>query len=335
VLSRTVVVGQPAFLSVEDAQLVVALRQDARRPAAPGLREPAKGSAHGRVPLDDLGVLVLDGPGIALTKDLLAACSARNVAVVVCDDKRLPAAQLVPYEAHTLTGKVFREQLAASVPLKKQVWKQIVQAKLREQAAALLAVARQTGDKASAPSARRRLEAAARKVSLLAARVGSGDPDNREAQAAAVYFGALFGKEFVRDRDEPGTNALLNYGYAVMRACVARALVGTGLHPALSVHHDSQYNAFGLVDDAVEPLRPMVDLHVLSAVAAGHVPHGLDPTLKRYILQFLDHDVGFGGKSVPLATGLALYAASLKRVVCGQARKVVFPSRLDGQGDPA
>jgi CRISPR-associated protein Cas1 len=324
VLSRTVVVGQPAFLSIEDAQLVVAFQEDARRVVAPGLRPGAKGSDHPRVPLEDLGVLVLEGPGIALTKDLLAECAARNVAVVVCDARHLPAAQLVPYEAHTLAGKVFREQLEASLPLKKQVWKQIVQAKLREQARAL------------SPSPQegrggRGVRGAQARILALAEKVASGDPENREAQAAAVYFEALFGKEFVRDRDEPGLNAMLNYGYAVMRACVARAIVGTGLHPALSVHHDSQYNAFGLVDDAMEPLRPIVDRQVLAVLGDGPVPDALTPPVKRALLQFLEHDVAVGGKTMPLSVGLGHYAASLKRVLCGKARKVSFPSRLERQ----
>lgn len=176
---------------------------------------------------------------------------------------------------------------------------------------------------------------AARKLESMVETVRSGDPDNREAQAAAIYFRALFGKEFVRDRHEPGLNAMLNYGYAVMRACVARALVGTGLHPALSVHHDNQYNAFGLVDDAMEPLRPLVDRHVLAALDGAPAPDALSPPVKRALLLFLEDDVEFGGKRMPLASGLGLYAASLKRVLCGTERKVAFPSRIERQGDEA
>lgn len=323
-LSRTVVVGEPAFLSIEDSQLVVSLQNDARRPVAPGLRAAAKGSDSPRVPLDDLGVLVLDGPGIALTKDLLAECSGRNVAVVVCDAKRLPSAQLVPFEGHTLAAKVFREQLEASLPLKKQVWKQIVQAKLREQARAIppsLLLGR----------GGRGVRGAQARLLALAETVRSGDPENREAQAAALYFEALFGEDFVRDREAAGMNALLNYGYAVMRACVARALVGTGLHPGLSVHHDNQYNAFGLVDDAMEPLRPIVDVHALEVYVRLDRPDELTPPVKRALLRFLEHDVAFEGKRMPLVTGLGLYAASLKRVLCGSGRRVSFPSRIEGQ----
>ena len=265
----------------------------------------------------------------------------------------------MPYEGHSLTGKVFREQLAASLPLRKQVWKQTVQAKLRAQAKALLDTPLPSpvhgggaggggphdheasrspvhGGGAGGGGVAYRLARAraAKRLEALAAKVGSGDPENREAQGAAVYFEALFGPEFLRDRDEPGLNAMLNYGYAVMRACVARALVGTGLHPALSVHHDNQYNAFGLVDDAMEPLRPLVDRHVLAVSAEVGVPESLTPPVKRALLEFLGHDVEFGGRRVPLSTGLGHYAASLKRVLCGQARKVAFPVVLVEQDRP-
>jgi len=315
VLSRTVVVENPAFLRVEDAQLVVSLQEDARREAAPGLRPAAKGSDNPRVPLEDLGLLLLDGPGIALTRELLTECAVRNIALVVTDEKHLPSGQLIPYAGQTLTAKVFREQLAASLPIKKQVWRQIVQAKLGEQALVLETAA--DGLKA------------ARRIQALALKVRSGDPENFEGQAAAIYFESLFGGGFVRDRAEPGVNAMLNYGYAVMRACLARALVGTGLHLGLSVHHNNQYNPLALVDDAIEPLRPTVDLLVVKVAEEFPDAERLDPALKRRLLQILERDLRIGGRTVPLAVCLAHYAASLKRALCGGGRKVEFPTLRD------
>ncbi|MCC6403226.1 MAG: type II CRISPR-associated endonuclease Cas1 [Fimbriimonadaceae bacterium] len=324
-LSRTVVVENPAFLRVEDAQLVVALADLAPPAQAPGLREPAKGAAYPRVPLDDIGLLLLDGPGISLTREVLAECAARNIALVVTDAKHLPAAQLVPYSGQTLSAKVFREQLQASLPLKKQVWRQIVQAKLSEQAAALRTPA------LDAPRClgRGQGEGAAQRIQALSQNVRSGDPDNREAQAATLYFETLFGPAFVRDREEPGLNAMLNYGYAVMRACVARALVGTGLHPGLGVHHDNQYNPLALADDAIEPLRPVVDLHVLRVLAEFGEVETLTPPVKRALLGFLEKDLVFGSRRMPLLVCLGHYAASLKRTICGEGRKVEFPTLRD------
>ncbi len=296
---RVVEIANPAFLSVKDRQLVIA----------------RDGEVVGSLPLEDLGVLILDGHGIAHTHELLAECASRNIALVVCDSKHLPCGMLLPFEANTLAGKTVREQALCSEPAKKQLWKQIVQAKLRAQATALETERRRDRD----------AQTAAKDIRRFAEQVRSGDPDNLEGVAAAAYFAALFAPPFVRDRELPGINALLNYGYAVLRAMTARALVGTGLHPALAAHHKSQYNAFALADDAMEPLRPAVDRLVLKIERDGEVEDALTPSLKRRLLEITVFPVRFAGKSMPIQTALPLYAASIKRVLCAEGRRVTIP----------
>lgn len=291
---RIVEVGNPADLRLHLRHLVV----------------ERDGAEVGRVPLEDLGVLLVDGPGIRLTRELLAACAAATIAVVISDERHLPASVLLPLEGHHLHALVLRQQVEASLPKQKQVWRQIVQAKLTSQAELLEL---------------RGLARPAREIHALAAEVQSGDTTNRESVGAAIYFGALFGDAFTRDRDAPGTNAMLNYGYAVLRACVARALVATGLHPALGIAHHNRYNALALADDVMEPLRALVDRHVREWIDQAPPPPDLTPSLKRDLLKFVDRPLTLTGKRYPFATGLEFYAASFKQALCENARRVAVP----------
>lgn len=267
------------------------------------------GEEVGRVPIEDLGVLILDSYGITYTQELLIVCAESNVAVIICDAKHTPTAMFLPFESNSLHTKTLREQIECSEPKKKRVWQQIVAAKIAAQAR--LVSTRSVRDGA--------------KLKALVTKVRSGDPDNLEAQAAWLYFESLFGDGFVRERNEPGINALLNYGYAILRACVARALVGTGLNCALGVFHSNQYNAFGLADVAMEPLRPLVDAHVLQWATDHPEELGLNPATKRALLEFTGFAVTFAGKKLPLTVCLPLYAASLKRAICGEDRKLQIP----------
>jgi len=291
---RIVEVGNPADLRLHLRHLIV----------------ERDGTEVGRVPLEDMGVLLVDGPGIRLTRELLAACAAHTIAVVVSDERHLPASVLMPLEGHSLHALVLRQQVAAAVPRQKQVWRQIVQAKLTAQAELLQL---------------RGLARPAREIHALVSAVQSGDPTNRESVGAAIYFGALFGDAFTRDRDAPGTNAMLNYGYAVLRATVARALVATGLHPALGICHHNRYNPLALADDVMEPVRPLVDRHVREMIDRAPPPAELDPPTKRDLLKFVECNLNIAGKQYPFATGLEVYAASFKQALCETARRVTVP----------
>lgn len=290
---RVVSVGSPASLRLADhAAVIIKNHQEA-----------------GRIPLEDMAALVLDGSEITLSHTLLAACADHGVMVITSDERHLPNAVLLPLAGHTLHTAVLRDQLAATAPNQKRTWQTIVRAKIRAQAR----LAELMGH--SADHLRR-----------LAVMVRSGDPDNVEATAAARYFETVFGATFIRDRDQPGLNALLNYGYAVVRAAVARAVVGAGLHPALGIHHHGQYNPLCLADDAMEPLRPAVDRVALQIAFQGELSDSLRPADKRTMLEVLGQFVAWDGHRFPLIVGLERYAASLRRAICeGESLTVPQP----------
>jgi CRISPR-associated protein Cas1 len=229
----------------------------------------------------------------------------------------MPLSCVVPFEANALHAKTLREQVECSLPKKKQIWKQVARAKIEAQAAALVACRGEARAKVVAAS-----------LLSMAQDVRSGDPDNLEAQAAADYFAALFGDEFVRDRELPGTNAALNYGYAILRAMIARALVGAGLHPALGVHHRGPANSFNLADDAIEPLRPMVDEAVFRLDRALLDEPRLPKEARAELLKITVSAVKIAGKRLPIEQALERYAASWKEALCGEARRLAIPIRL-------
>lgn len=298
---RCVTVSNPSWLKKDLEQLSIV--QDEQEVA--------------RVPIEDLAVLVLESHGIALTQELIVALSKANVAVVFCDERHLPLSCVVPFEANALHAKTLREQVECSVPKKKQIWKQVVQAKISAQAEAIERCRR--GDRSA--------KAVAKSLRAMAQAVQSGDADNLEGQAAADYFPALFGNAFVRDRELPGTNAALNYGYAIVRAMMARALVGAGLHPALGVHHRGPYNPFSLADDAMEPLRPLVDEAVFLLDSEWLQEVRLPKEARAALLELTVSPVKFAGKTMPIEPALTQYAASWREALCGEARKLVIPNR--------
>ena len=295
VIKRIVEIGTPSHLRLDHAQLVVS----------------RDGVDSGTVPVEDLGVLIVDHPGVSYTQALLSACFEGNVVVVLCNAKHLPCAALLPLAGHSLHAKTLRAQILASQPVQKRLWQTIVQAKIREQAGVLRSLVL---DDVPLPA--------------YAARVKSGDPDNVEAQAARIYWGKLFGADFRRDRDMDGINALLNYGYAILRAAVARAVVGAGLSPALGIHHHSQYDDLALADDLMEPLRPLVDLKV-HELARDNPKATVDKNSKSALLQILSWDCRWGPtaetRRLPLLTALAYYAAGVRAVLCEGAKATAIP----------
>lgn len=293
-IARVVEISSPARLSYKHKQLCIE-------------REGEKPST---VPVEDLGVLILDNEQIVLTHAILTACAEANVAVIVCDNKHIPASLLAPFEGNTLHAKTLRQQIAVPEPKRKRIWQTIVQAKISEQSELL-----------------KELRGKDEGIGKLIPFVRSGDPDNIEARAAVNYWRGLFGDDFFRVRGGEGINAMLNYGYAVVRAAVARAIVGAGLHPALGIHHKNQYNAFALADDAMEPLRPLVDEIVFRYVQENGEPERLEPAIKRALLQVLASNVHYDNRKYPIITALGLYAANFRKCLLGRTRKLVCPKR--------
>jgi CRISP-associated protein Cas1 len=273
-----------------------------------------KGETVGSIPCEDVGVLVVDYPGTTYTHAALARLASAEAVVVICGRDHLPVGLLLPLADHTQVVWRLRDQLSISKPLCKRLWQQIVQQKIRAQAGNL-----------SLGPARTRLLALARAVR-------SGDPQNAEAQASKVYWSAFFeGIAFRRDRDGGGPNPLLNYGYAVLRAAIARAIVAAGLLPSLGLHHANRSNAFCLADDLIEPLRPIMDRRVKKLVDGGAVE--LSQPTKAALLEVLASEVRIGDETGPLMVNLHRMVASLVRCYSGQARRIDFPVLVHRRGD--
>lgn len=294
---RVVSITGPAALRYGDRHLVV----------------EREGLEVGRVPLEDAATVVLNGPDITLTHSLLAALSDAGVALVCSDEKHLPNGLLLPLAGHSLHSETLKLQIEASVPNQKRIWQTLVRAKVRAQADVLADLGKND-----------------QKIRKLIPLVRSGDPDNVEATAAAIYFEELFGLDFVRDREQPGLNAHLNYGYAIVRSAVARAVVGAGLHPALGVFHRNRYNPFCLADDAMEPYRPMVDRLVFLMRFEGEIEDELTPPAKKRLVQVIGGKVRHGEQTLPMLVGLERLAASLRRALTdGEFLDVPLPRYID------
>ena len=291
-LKRTLFFATPFCLSLRDNQLVIATKE------APNLRKS--------VPIEDIGVVVLEHRQTIVTLPLLNALSDRNVAVVFCDGNRMPNAMLMNLDSNRTQGESYRAQIEASEPLKKNLWKQIVEAKIRNQAA-LLRKLGNDGDKLK-PSYKN---------------VKSGDADNREGAAARIYWSELFGREFVRIREGAEPNNLLNYGYTILRAAVARSLMGSGLFPAFGIFHRNRYNAFPLADDVMEPYRPYVDELVCRLYLENKTQ--LTQAVKGELLSLLYADTRFEKVLRPLDVGLTFTSASLAQCFTGMRKKIAFP----------
>ncbi len=292
-LKRALFFATPCSLKLRDGQLVFHTKE------APDIER--------LVPVEDIGVVVLEHPQTNVTLPLLNALSDNNVAVVFCGDDRMPNAMLLNLDSNRTQGEKYRSQIEASKPLKKNLWRQIVEAKIRNQAALLRKLGKD-GD-------------------LLTPdymNVRSGDADNREGIAAKVYWSELFGRTFVRAREGDVPNNLLNYGYTILRAAVARALMGSGLFPAFGLFHRNRYNAFPLADDLMEPYRPYVDEAVYRLYAEGRTE--LTREVKGELLHLLFVDTRFGDLQRPLDVGLTFTAASLAKCLAGMQKKIACPA---------
>ncbi len=305
-IKRTLYFGNPAYLSLKLKQLVI------RKPAEKGEMPDADGTEVVKtIPIEDVGLVVLDSPQITLTNALMEALLENNCAVVTCDSLHLPVGLFLPLYGNKVQTERFTEQVEASLPLKKQLWQQTMQSKIRNQAAVLKYVTGET----------------ARNMLVWADSVRSGDPDNMEARAAAFYWKNVMkdNPAFVRGMDDM-VNVMLNYGYSVVRAIVARALVGAGLIPTLGIHHHNRYDAYCLADDIMEPYRPYVDKLVIDLIDADGVPERLDTAVKRRLLELPVQEVIIDGVRRPLMLAVNQTAVSLQKCFAGELRKLEYPS---------
>lgn len=296
-IKRTLYFGNPCYLKKKDQQLVIDFPEIAEKQTQ-------------RIPIEDIGIIVLDNPQITISQSLLSELAENNAAIISCDAKHLPFGLMLPiYMHHAFTEKMY-QQLECSLPLKKNLWQQTVVAKISNQAALLRSRGIDDG-----------------KMQYFMKIVKSGDIQNVEGRAAAHYWKKLFGKEseFIRDRNEDGINSILNYGYAILLAIVARGLVSSGMLPAFGIHHHNKYNPWCLASDIMEPYRPYVDRVVLSILEENDDPEELTPEIKKLLLQIPVIDILIDGKSSPLMVGMQRTTASLSSCFEGMVRKIIYP----------
>lgn len=264
----------------------------------------------GQVPLDDIAAVIANAHGLSYTNNLLVALAERGAPFVLCAANHNAVGMLLPIEGNFEQARRIEAQIAASLPTHKRLWATVVRSKLEQQAAALEA--------AGAPTA---------PLSALAGKVGSGDPDNLEAQGARRYWGLLFGDAFRRDQNasgpQPGLNAMLNYGYTVLRATTARAIIAAGLHPSIGLHHSHDNNAMRLVDDMMEPFRPVIDLKVWQ-LKRNHEEH-VTPETKRALVRTLYDDMQTDAGATPVMVCVQKLATSLAQVYLGERDKLDLP----------
>lgn len=293
-IKRIIDISEPAYLHIKNQQLLVEKEQE----------------IVGSIPVEDLGVVILEHPQITITQTAVISCQKNNVVIVFCDEKHLPYSLLLPVgDANTLHNKILRQQVDLPKSTKKRFWQQIVIHKIKQQAKTL--------DKAGKNNA---------PLVMLAKKVKSGDPDNIEAQAAKKYWGLLFGDKFRRDTNASGVNGLLNYGYAIIRAMVARAIVGSGLHPSLGIFHQNQYNSLCLADDLMEPFRPWVDWIVFKWTKDNDNSEiDVNRQTKSLFLNLLSESVLYDKKKMPLMNACHYLLADFKQAFTDSHLKIQYP----------
>jgi CRISP-associated protein Cas1 len=294
-IKRTLYFGNPAYLKTKNEQLVFESLEDGEMKV---------------LPIEDIGVLIMDHQQITITQALIAKLLENNVALITCDSKHHPTGLMLNLDGHTLQSKKFSAQVEATMPLKKQLWQQTVSSKIDNQACMLEGI-----------------RVGAKNLRNWAQEVKSGDADNHEAVAAVFYWKNIFDifPDFKRDREGEPPNNLLNYGYAILRAVVARNLVASGLLPTLGIFHKNQYNAYCLADDIMEPYRPFVDKVVWTIVQMNGNYLEITPDMKKQLLGIPAMDVIINGEKSPLMVAVQKTTASLAKCYEGKARKIMYP----------
>ena len=304
-IKRTLYFGNATYLSFKNKQLVIDIKAD----------EPINIKAkQTTIAIEDIGVMMLDHGQITITQPLLNALLENNTALISCDARHMPMGLWLPLEGHYTQQERFEAQINASLPLKKQLWAQVIEQKLINQGCVL-----QQQNKNY------------KYLFELAKNIKSGDSENAEVHGAAYYWKNIFNFEFPfkRDKDGEAPNNLLNYGYAILRAITARSLVGSGLLPTLGIHHANKYNAYCLADDMMEPYRPFVDKIVLELIEEGEQLDYLSKEIKKSLLSIATVDVILDGQKSPLMNALQRTTASLAKCYEGTQKKLLLPSFIE------
>ena len=301
-IKRVLCFTNPSYLSLRLKQIVCEL------PSQKGDAASRMIATH-TIPIEDVGVVILDHKQITITQALLSALLENNCAVITTNDQHMPVGLQLPLSVNSIQSERFRQQLNASEPLRKQMWQQTVTAKILGQADVL----REVGIEAN-------------NMYAWAKDVRSGDADNMEARAAAFYWRNVFhDPNFVRGQEGDPPNNLLNYGYAIVRAIIARALVAAGLLPTLGIHHHNRYNAYCLADDIMEPYRPFVDKLVIAIMKRHEDITSLTTEIKRDLLSISTADVLIDGHRSPLMVAAQTTANSVQKCFVGEIRKIIYP----------
>lgn len=307
-IKRTLYFSNPAYLSLRNKQLVLKMPEEKN---GENEIESVKTESVRTFPIEDIGVIILDNKQLTITHGLLEALLENNCAVITCDQRSMPVGLLLPLDGHNTQRERFTQQIESSLPLRKQLWQQTIRMKISNQEAVL----------------RKHTRAETRCMKKWAEDVRSGDPDNLEGRAAVYYWKNIFAAEvpdFIRGREEMPPNNLLNYGYAILRAIVARGLVSSGLLPTLGIHHHNRYNAYCLADDIMEPYRPYVDELILEIIRDREC-YTLSRELKAKMLSIPVLDVTINGQRSPLMIAVTTTTASLAKCFTGESRKIIYP----------
>ena len=293
-LYRSIYIGNPAYLKLKDKQLKVT--------------NPETKEEKGSIPIEDIGLLMLDHYQITLSHQLIQELMKNNVILISCDERHLPLAGMLPFSGNTLFSERVKTQIEVSEPLKKQLWKQTVECKIQNQ----LKVLEQLG-KYAYPMYEYLKE------------VKSGDTTNMEGSAAQHYWKYLIDNDFLRDRFGDYPNPFFNFGYGVLLSIIARALVDTGLLLVLGIFHRNKYNPYCLASDIMEPYRPIVDLLVMKWLQLHPEKQNLDKESKTFLLQIATQDVNIEKLVRPLMVGVKMTASSLLRCYTGEKRQISYP----------
>ncbi len=298
-IKKTLYFGNQAFLNAKNNQLIINKKD-----------EKTSEKKEILIPIEDIGVVIIDNYGVTLTQYLLSSLIENNVAVVICNSNHLPNGMFLNLDCNTLQSEKFRNQISASKPLLKNLWQQIVIAKIKNQTSLL--------KKNNIPVSN---------MKKWISEVKSNDSTNLEARASVYYWKNLFPKDinFERDRYGEPPNNLLNYGYAILRAVVARGLVASGILPTIGIHHHNKYNSYCLADDIMEPYRPFVDEIVLNIVKNNENFFDLNTEMKKKLLKIPVIDIFIDNEKRPLMIGLQRTTASLAKCYAGETKKIIFP----------
>lgn len=293
-IKKIIEISNQSYLSLKNQQLLI----------------QQKNKILAQIPIEDIGVLILENSKITISQKLIIACQKNNTAIIFCDEKHLPYSSILPIsKGHTMHNKILKQQINISQPTRKNLWKQIIKSKIKEQINTLQYFHKNTN----------RLEQIINKVK-------SDDATNCEAIAAQYYWKELFGKSFIRNQNLDGINAILNYGYSIIRAMIARSIIAAGLHPTLGIFHKNQYNDLCLADDLMEPFRPWVDA-IAYQLCYKNKDIKISKETKLPFLELISSQVYFTNKKMSLMVASHYLMADLKRNYIKETTKLIYPTR--------